>query len=276
MHRFALRGLPLALVTLIAAGSTAAPPPRYDFRWATVVNNGDNVPGTSRKFNSYNQPSVNANQLVVFRARSRGGQGAGQPEHGVYARDMTGGSATTKILDRNTVVPSPNNRGSKFIEPPSFPRVDTASQTVATRAVHQPVWKVTNAEGETVEQLGTTGIYTNPAGSLITGASKLGVVPDFSYFEVPEAPGKGFDVFPGAPAVADRSTIVFKGNYTDGGGIGRTGVYYRGLTGGTSPVVLIANSRDTKIPGTSTVFGSTAPPSAASGKAVFAGFDNEQ
>ena len=45
--------------------------------------------------------------------------------------------------------------------------------------------------------------------------------------------------------------------------------------GGTSPVVLIANSTDTLIPGTDTVFGSTAPPSAAGQRVVFAGFDNE-
>ncbi len=43
----------------------------------------------------------------------------------------------------------------------------------------------------------------------------------------------------------------------------------------TSPVVLIANS-DTLIPGTNTVFGSTAPPSAADRRVVFAGFDNEE
>jgi hypothetical protein len=38
----------------------------------------------------------------------------------------------------------------------------------------------------------------------------------------------------------------------------------------------IANNTDTLIPGTGTVFGSTAPPSAADGKAVFAGFDDEE
>jgi hypothetical protein len=274
MNRSLLRALPLAVVTVIAASSVAAPPPKYDFKWWTVVNNGDDVPGTTRKFNSYNQPSVNANQLVVFRARSRGGQGGGQPEHGVYARNMAGGSAAVKILDRNRPVPAPNNRGSKFIEPPSFPRIDISSDTVATRGNHQPVWKVTNENGETIEQLGTTGIYTNPSGTLITGASKLGSVDEFSYFEVPEAPGTPFDVFPGAPAVTDRSTIVFKGNYTVGSG--KTGVYYRDLTGNESPVVLIANNSETTIPGSATVFGSTSPPSAANGKAVFAGFDNEE
>jgi hypothetical protein len=70
---------------------------------------------------------------------------------------------------------------------------------------------------------------------------------------------------------------------------GKTGVYYRDLVdepipldgtslspaGGTNPVVLIANNVETLIPGTTTVFGSTAPPSAANRQMVFAGFDNE-
>ncbi len=79
--------------------------------------------------------------------------------------------------------------------------------------------------------------------------------------------------------MTEGDTIVFKGNYTAPDGSARTGVYYRELenapAGGTSPVVLIANSTDTVIPGTDTVFGSTAPPSAAGQRVVFAGFDNE-
>ena len=207
-----------------------------------------------------------------------------------------------KILDRKTAVPEPNNLDTVFVEPPSFPRIDIGSDTVATRGNHQPVWNyvvgtdpVTGEPTET--RAGTTGIYANPFGDLTTGASKLGAVPDFSFFEVPEAPGTPFDVFPGAPAVTDDTTIVFKGNYTVAGA-GKTGVYYRNLmdvaipssegslapAGGTNPVVLIANNTNTLIPGTRTLFGSTAPPSAAvtekgkKGKpmAVFAGFDNEE
>jgi hypothetical protein len=49
-----------------------------------------------------------------------------------------------------------------------------------------------------------------------------------------------------------------------------------GPGGGTNPVVLIANNTHTLIPGTDQVFGSTSPPSAAGGKAVFSGFDNEE
>ena len=78
--------------------------------------------------------------------------------------------------------------------------------------------------------------------------------------------------------MTDGDTIVFKGNYTVNG-VGKTGVYYRDLdaepAGGTSPAVLIANNTDTLIPGTHTVFGSTAPPNAAKRMAVFAGFDDE-
>lgn len=256
--------------------------------WSTVVNNGDATPCSTtspcRNFNSYNQPSVNANGLVVFRARSKGERG-GEPEHGVYARDMGTSGPIVKILDRNTEVPQPNNTHyppsnpllTTFIEPPSFPRIDIKSNTIATRGNHQPVWEYTLSDGSDT-RVGTTGIYTNPFGDLMTGASKLGSVPEFSYFAVPEAPGTPFDVFPGAPAVTNGTTIVFKGNYTVQG-VGKTGVYYRHLgetpDGGSSSAVLIANNTHTVIPGTGVKFGSTAPPSAAQNKAVFAGFDNE-
>ena len=87
-----------------------------------------------------------------------------------------------------------------------------------------------------------------------------------------------FDVFPGSPSVTNGTTIVFKGNYTVDD-VGKTGVFYRDLGdgehGGFSPVELIASNTDTLIPGTKTRFGSTSPPSAADGKAVFAGFDDE-
>ena len=110
------------------------------------------------------------------------------------------------------------------------------------------------------------------------------------FSQVPEAvSGTPFDVFPGAPAVTDGATIVFKGNLHGGRRTGKTGVYYRDLmearipldgislspAGGTNPVVLIANNVETLIPGTTTVFGSTAPPSAANRQMVFAGFDDE-
>lgn len=291
----------LALITVISGCPTENTPLTASFTWTTVANNGDYIPtavcdptaepvsSSCRNYNSYNQPSVNMNRLVVFRARSRGGQSQGEPVHGVYMRDMAASGPIIKILDRNTLVPPPNNLDTLFQEPPSFPRIDIWSNTIATRGNHQPVWSVTSSTGETVERAGTTGIYTLLNGQFVTGTSKLGGISDFSFFEVPEQPGTLFDVFPGAPAVTDGNMLVFKGNYTVGT-VGKTGVYYREISNtpiplasgsslspaaGNLPVVLIANNTDTFIPGTDTVFGSTAPPSAANGMAVFSGFDNE-
>jgi hypothetical protein len=264
----------------MAATAAAAPKPKSTFDWTTVVNNTDLMPPLEvRNFNSYNQPSVNVDGLVVIRARSRGGPPLGQPTHGIYTRDMsTAGNPIISILDRTIQVPYPNNLDTTYVETPSFPRIDMNSDTIATRGNHQPVWRYFLDDGSET-RAGTTGIYTNPFDDLITGAAKLGDVPEFSFFEVPEFPGIRFEVFPGAPSVTEGDTIVFKGNYTDPDGSARTGVYYRELdnapTGGTSPVVLIANSTDTLIPDTDTVFGSTAPPSAAGQRVVFAGFDNE-
>ena len=282
-----LKSLFLA-VGAASMGATAAAEPKAEptFDWTTVVNNTDLMPPLEvRNFNSYNQPSVNLDGLVVIRARSRGGPPLGQPTHGIYTRDMsTAGNPIISILDRTTLVPYPNNLDTTFVETPSFPRIDMSSDTIATRGNHQPVWNyVIGIDPDTGEPIktraGTTGIYTNPFGDLTTGAAKLGDVPEFSFFEVPEFPGIRFEVFPGAPSVTEGDTIVFKGNYTAPDGSARTGVYYRELdnapAGGTSPVVLIANSTDTLIPDSDTVFGSTAPPSAAGQRVVFAGFDDE-
>lgn len=256
-----------------------AEPKRWsDFEWATVVNNNDRMPGdpADRTFNSYNQPSVNRNGLVVIRARSRGGQPIGPATHGIYTRDMSVVGPIVRILDRTSLVPSPNNLNRTFSETPSFPRIDLDSPTIVTRGNHQPVWEYTVGGEET--RAGTTGIYVNPFGSLITGAAKLGDLTGFRFWEVPEFPGVRFEVFPGAPSVTRHSTIVFKGNYT-ADGVARTGVYFRDLKAGaavgSAPVVGIANSANTLIPGTDMEFGSTAPPSAAGDKLVFAGFDNE-
>ena len=260
-------------------GSDLKSKPDSPLDWVTVVNNDYQMPGApaGRTFNSYNQPSVNRHGLVVIRARSRGGPPLGPPTHGIYTRDMSDeASVITRILDKSTAVPDPNNLETTFVETPSFPRIDMDSDTIATRGNHQPVWGYGEEGDET--RAGTTGIYTNPFGGLITGASKLGAAPGYGFFEVPEFTVP-FEVFPGAPSVTGGNTIVFKGNYT-ADGEGKTGVYFRrleeGLHGGLSPAVLIANNTDTLIPGTDIPFGSTAPPSAAMGIVVFAGFDDEE
>ena len=303
-----------ALVVLLGAVASAATAeityhdytlPGVVFDWQTVVNNGVKVPaeGDSRTFNSYNPPSLNVDRLVVFRARTKGGMGA-QPVHGVFTRDMAvAGTPVTTIFDRKTTVPQPNNILwppshvlTKFIEPPSFPRIDMSSDTVASRGNHQPAWSFVedpDTDEPTKTRAGTTGIYANPFGPLIACTSNVGAAPGFEFFAVPRTePAVKFDVFPGAPAVTDGATVVFKGNFTDEG-VGRTGVYYRDLTdapitildgatielapaGGMNSVVRIADT-STTIPGArKTKFGSTAPPSAAKRLAVFAGFDNEE
>ena len=81
MNKKTLHGM-MAMVTTIAisitATSMAAPPPSTSLSWQKVVNNGDYIPTAScnpiaptsppcRRFNSYNQPSVNEKNLVVFR-----------------------------------------------------------------------------------------------------------------------------------------------------------------------------------------------------------------
>jgi hypothetical protein len=192
----------------ISGNAQAGPKNQPTFDWVTVVNNNDIMPGSGagqgggghgghggeggqgaqegRKFNSYNQPSVNLDGLVVIRARSKGGMGGGQPTHGIYTRDMSDpDSKIHKILDRNSLVPDPNNLNTTFVETPSFPRIDMESDTIATRGNHQPVWRYV-PDGETEEtRAGTTGIYANPFGDLITGAAKLGNVTDFFFYEVP-------------------------------------------------------------------------------------------
>jgi hypothetical protein len=262
--------------------------------WFKVVNNFDDIPGTTIKFNSYNQPSLNAAGVAVFRARSKG---PNQPVSGIFTRDLAkAGAPIQTIVTRLTKVPAPNNTTyppdyllSTFIEFPSIPRIAMWSTTMATRGNSQPVWTYEVDGADT--KAGTTGIYANPGGILMTGSSLLGAVLEpsspvlgenyFPYFTVPAAPpGTKFDVFPGSPSVTDDQVIAFKGNYTDG--IGKTGVYYRHLLAenGHASVQLVANTASVipNLPvGVSGItFGSTAPPSAHGCEMVFAGYDNEE
>lgn len=284
-----LTGIIIALVVAMAAPAEAAPP-LARFKWQTVVNKNDPMPNSNaippRTFNSFNQPSVNAKGLVVFRARSRGGPPIGPPTRGIYTRDMSIGGRINTIAGGGMLVPDPNNLDGTFNEFPSIPRIGIHSDVVVTRGNHQPVWEYNLPDGSET-RAGTSGVYVNldgndPQSDLITGASKLGAVPGFEFFAVPGLDLlTSFDVFPGAPSITDESVIAFKGNYTDG--IAKTGVFYRKLeaepAGGPADIKLIANS-DTEIPNpgaclNGTTFGSTAPPSAAAGTVVFVGFDNE-
>lgn len=283
-------GLTLAVgLGLFGALATAQAQP---FNWKTVANNGNTMPGSTSLFNSYNQPSVNASGMVVFRARSKGSGGAGQPVRGIYERDMRVSGPLIRVTTTGSTVPQPNNTYyngdlAQFNEFPAFPRIDALSPTIATRGQSQPVWTYLLADG-TETRVGTSGVYANPGGTLMTGASLLGAVayPNnalvFPWFQVPGAPpGTRFDQFPGAAAVTGGTTIAFKGNYTDPvTTLGMTGVYYKNVSAswGMTPIYLIANS-NTRIPnqpaGGTVKFGATAPPSAAGGYMYFTAWDNE-
>ena len=243
--------------------------------WKTVANSATVIPGGSGKvFNSFGQPSLNNKCAIVFRGRSKG---PNEPVRGVYTSN---GCTTTSVVgvgaSNSSLVPQPNNLAAGFNEFPAFPRLDLRNNLLVTRGQSQPVWEYTLPD-LTDTRIGTSGVYAGLIGSgLRTGASLLGAVPGFEYYAVPGHPGLRFDQFPGSPAAYDGNKVAFKGNFTDGV-VGKTGVYIRNLylNNGKSPTKRIADF-DMTIPGTSTLFGSTAPPSAADGVVVFAGFDNEE
>ena len=299
-RRFAFRPTPLLLACL-AAGAGPATWAAPTLQWQTVANMATDAPGATNgaRFFSFNQPSVNDSGLVVMRARARpptggGGGGAGEPVRGIFTRDMAGpGNPVLTIASNQTgfdLVPQPNNTGGTFNEFPAFPRIDARSDAVAFRGQSTPVYEyqvgVDPNTGEAITTRGgTSGVYTNPSGSLVTGTSLLGNVtntifpanPDLSHFQVPgTTPGTRFDQFPGAPAITG-STVVVKGNWNDGTS-SQTGIYARDVTasGGTAPTVKLAASGDSFANGAGTaVLGSTAPPSASDGRVVFTGLDNE-
>ncbi len=276
---------PLAVAAvLFASGAQAQSWPTWD----TVVNNGMLAPlstgQTSESYYfSYNQPSINDSGLAVFRARAKplssgsgseaeGGGGGGT--QGIYTRDMSLPGSPINVLADNkggVTVPSPNTTGATFNEFPSVPRIDATSSTVVFRGGSQRIYTLPDGT-----KSGTSGVYMNSGGRLITGASQLGDA-GLTQFAVPNAPpGTGFDQFPGAPAVTNRSSVVFKGNYTVNG-VAETGVFFRNTSlGPTAPVESIAQYGQ-PIPGfPGAVFGSTAPPSAAASKVVFTGWNNEE
>lgn len=263
--------------------------------WNKVVNNQNAIPGSGGVlFNSYNQPSVNTTGYVVFRARGKGGDFGS----GIFIQDMLApGSPLEVVATRTTTVPAPNNTIynpgntlATFNEFPSTPRISMRSKSVATRGNSQPVWTYLVDGADT--RAGTAGIFLKRGNDLVSAVNLLGAVPApatpvtgdnyFPYMAVPgAAPGTRFDVFPGSPAIADDDILAFKGNYTESG-VGKTGVFFRDPVGsaGLAPVRLVANVNTVipNLPGgvTGVTFGSTAPPSAAGDKMVFAGFDNEE
>jgi len=248
------------------------------FDWKTIANSDTLIPGTAKTFSSFNQPSISNKCFVTFRAR---GTGPSSPPRGVYYVKLCKKKkkqTIKKLYAAGDKVPWPNNSNAPFTEFPSFSRVDITSNFIASRGQSQPVWTYTTPSGDT--KVGTAGVYyarrkmLNPR----TGASLLGSVPGFWYFSVPDFPGKRFDQFPGAPVPFDKKYIAFKGNYSETVGVttvSRTGVYFRQIYKGAKRRIKKIADSHTRIPGGTTTFGSTAPPSAAKGAVVFLGLDDE-
>jgi hypothetical protein len=263
---------------------TTVPPPTTTIpaepTWRTVANHGDNAPGVTATFNSYNQPAVNSSGLVAFRARTKG-EGA----RGVYSKNPVTSPNTLNVVadvkgGLKSFVPAPNTQLAEFNEFPSVPRIGRTSNMIATRGQSVPVLSYT-PEGGVETKVGTSGIYATVNGTLTSGATLLGAVPGYDQFAVPGVtPATKFDQFPGSPAV-DGSTVVFKGNYAVGD-TSQTGVFFRNVAVPADKTKVIANS-STLIPNQPAVggapgtvtFGSTAPPSATGGRAVFTGLDVE-
>ncbi len=308
-----------AAAAAITAGKTYAVPFSF-WEWETVVNNADIAPGTAHAFFSYNQPSINDDGTVVFRARAKGAGGAnhngqggdshsgsnsgsasgshggsnsgstsgshGGPTSGIFARDMsTADAPIISIAVRGGEVPDPNNivkpGPATFNEFPSFPRIDSSSSTISFRGQSQPSWNVTLGE-ELETRSGTSGLYGFTCDTLTTGIRNIEAEGGFPEYLVPNENNIRFEQYPGAPSPTGN-IVAFKGNWTASDNTSRTGVYYRDMFAddGKSPVVKIAE-RGEQIPeaalpvgGTKYTFGSTAPPSAAAGKMVFTGLDNE-
>lgn len=255
--------------------------PILPLQWLTVVNNSVAVPGTSETFASYGQPSVNTHGVVVFRGRSTG---SSERQSGVYKRrNLT--SPIEDVVDKDFLVPYPNNLDAKFTEFPSIPRISPNAENIATIGNHKPVYRYVLPTGEET-RVGTTGIYAQlESDLLITAASKLGAVPGFGYYCVPETEtAVPFSVFPGSPAINDAGTIVFKGNYSVDG-TERTGIFYRGVLntpGGGNDEVKMITASGKNIPNLpphltfkKISFGSTAPPTVVGDDVVFTGLDNE-
>ena len=186
------------------------------------------------------------------------------------------GNPLNTIANRSTVAPLPvyvpqpgytyAGTGATFNEFPAIPRIDSGSNTIATRGQTPPLIEITDSNAVKTS-VGTSAIYTNPGGTLISGVSNFGNQPGFDRYLVPGQTDVKFDQFPGAPTVTDGSKIAFKGNFAGG-----TGVYWTDAADSTSPIYRIA---DNTTAGTDFSGGSTAPPSASKGQVVFLGVDNE-
>ncbi len=260
---------------------TAVPAPQipgiWNFMWQTVANNATVIPGPgNRTLSSYGHPSVNTKGQVVFRGRTTMG---GQRVSGIfYQRSLY--QPLQVMADNRMEVPFPNNLAAEFTEFSAFPRIAMNSDFMSIRGLHSPVYRYILETGEET-RIGNTGIYFKFGdGLLVTAASRLGAVPEFDYFGVPNKKALAFDVFPGPQAVTDEGYVVFKGNFTINDEE-NTGIFYRQVLetpgGGIGSLQMIASSEmfmpDVPYP---VKFDSTSPPTAVGNKVLFLGLDNEE
>ena len=204
------------------------------YEWYTVANNGDVIPTDSSsdcgschedmassgeptsegsKFNSYNQPAINKNGVVVFRARSRGGHGGGeggtggggagsggtgggsggggsgsggmgggsggQPERGIYMRNLAEQGPLYMVFRRNGAVPQPNNTttgtGGELATFNEFPSVPRIDAGSDTIATRGQSTPVWSymLDDGSESRTGTSGIYTTAAHGMPTTGASM-------------------------------------------------------------------------------------------------------
>lgn len=230
-----------------------------------LVDRTDAIPGSSGLFNSFNAPAIDATGMVVFRGRGSGPQGSSGAQ-GIYTTTIANPANILKVADRSTIVPG--SESGTFNSFPSFPRIENGR--VIFRGVSEPV---------APELEGNAGVYVGNSQGLSIAADRQSLVPPENLLL--------FDQYPGAPDITTISKLgrvdfvaVFKGNAsvevepTAEDGTETTGIYIRNITR-NGPIEMVADTM-TPIPGSETLFGSTAPPSAQGNLVVFVGSDNEE
>ena len=157
--------------------------------------------GGYQVFNSYNQPAINKEGVVVFRARSRGGEGGG---HGagrtgtrhLRARPGRAGAAVHGVPAHRHGAAAEQHHDKEHRSARVVQRVPVGAahrrrfrHDCDARPIHAGV-DVLPADG-TETRTGTSGVYTSSShGMPTTGASMLGDVHEggfqtFPYFQVP-------------------------------------------------------------------------------------------
>lgn len=194
----------VAFALAAAFGAAHAQP----LTWRTIVNNANVMPGAALTFNSFNQPSVNSNGVVVFRARSKGSAGAGESTNSVEFSaepptwstiDAAAGTGPAGILTfpRYAVPGAP--AGTRFDQFPGAPAV-TNGTVIAFKGNYT----------DPADTLGKTGVHSRDVAAN-AGQSAIQVVAN-SNTVIPNPPGAPVVTFGStAPPSAANGYMVFTG-----------------------------------------------------------------